>query len=158
MSAAIDLYARPGVSAACLELQDDHGLDVNCLLACLWAAESGLQILPDPVLREMVEISQRWNRPVVAPLRAARREVSQRIAVENADLQGLKDQIAAVELAAEKIELKALGRLLARLAMAPANGPGIATANLVNYAKSAGAPADGDLHQRLDRLAQLASS
>ena len=34
-------YARPGVKASCLALQDAHGLDVNVALACLWHEHRG---------------------------------------------------------------------------------------------------------------------
>ena len=34
-------YAKPGVKAACLALQDEHGLDVNVALACLWHERRG---------------------------------------------------------------------------------------------------------------------
>ncbi len=34
-------YAKPGVRTACLALQDQHGLDVNVALACLWHERRG---------------------------------------------------------------------------------------------------------------------
>ena len=33
---SLDFYARPGVSAALIELQDRAGLDVNLILFALW--------------------------------------------------------------------------------------------------------------------------
>lgn len=34
-------YGHPGVADACLQLQDDHGLDVNVILTCLWWERCG---------------------------------------------------------------------------------------------------------------------
>ena len=41
---SLDVYGRPGVAPACLALQDRHGLDVNLLLFCCWAASQGVTL------------------------------------------------------------------------------------------------------------------
>ena len=38
---SLELYARDGVPAACLALQDREGADVNLVLLALWLGESG---------------------------------------------------------------------------------------------------------------------
>ena len=39
-SFSLTVYGRPGVEAACLELQDRFGADVNLALYCLWIGRS----------------------------------------------------------------------------------------------------------------------
>ena len=41
---SLEVYGRPGVAPACLALQDRHGLDVNLLLFCCWAASQGVTL------------------------------------------------------------------------------------------------------------------
>jgi len=38
---SLDAYGRPGVAAACLDLQDRHGCDVNLILYALWLGRAG---------------------------------------------------------------------------------------------------------------------
>ncbi|MFW9606621.1 MAG: TIGR02444 family protein [Pseudomonas sp.] len=94
------LYAQPGVSELCLEAQDRQNLDVCLLLAGLWLEKRGLEALPAraQVLREQ---SGHWQGTVVSELRRLRR--AWRIAAqEHADLAGLRDQLATLELNAER--------------------------------------------------------
>jgi uncharacterized protein (TIGR02444 family) len=104
------VYARPGVEALCLALQDDHGQCVSFLLWAGWAAQAGR--FPDGAgLDEAAALARTVEEAVLRPLRAARR--------------GLKHAgpgaAAAVALAAE---LDAERRLLEALEQAaPAAGP-----------------------------------
>lgn len=94
------LYAQPGVTELCLEAQDRQNLDVCLLLAGLWLERRGLEALPAraQVLREQ---SGYWQGAVVGELRRLRR--AWRIsAQEHADLAGLREQLAALELNAER--------------------------------------------------------
>jgi uncharacterized protein (TIGR02444 family) len=155
---AVELYAHPGVSVLCLELQDAFKLDVNCVLACLWASRAGHGVLSDQVLRDLVDISAQWNTSVIAPLRAARRALRTWIAepVDEA-LGALKKDIGATELAAEMVELKWLGQTLARVQGTHAWDHETTLANLANYAKMADVELDANLQRRLAELAQLAA-
>ncbi len=38
---SLGIYRKPGVADACIALQDEFGLDVNMLLACLWFSAEG---------------------------------------------------------------------------------------------------------------------
>jgi len=51
-------YGRPGVATACLRLQDEHGLDVNMVLACLWWERSGGAPLPSERIDGLLRSSQ----------------------------------------------------------------------------------------------------
>lgn len=69
---SLALYARPGVAAACLALQDRHGCEVNLLLLCFWRAKLGLGgWMPGEISR--AEDSLRPLQDVLRPLRQARR-------------------------------------------------------------------------------------
>ncbi|MCC4265469.1 TIGR02444 family protein [Oceanimonas baumannii] len=57
-------YGRPGVAAACLSLQDEHGANVNLLLLLLLLEEQGLtlDITPFlPVLEHRRGLFQHWR-------------------------------------------------------------------------------------------------
>ena len=68
---ALELYARPGVEQACLELQD-AGCDVCLLLTAAWLQGRGVRCL-DERLRALTELAGPWQREVVSPLRQTRR-------------------------------------------------------------------------------------
>lgn len=66
------LYARPGVEAACLTLQDDHGLDVNLVLLAGWAAHTRRRLTP-PLAQRLRALGLAYQADVMQPLRQARR-------------------------------------------------------------------------------------
>lgn len=111
---AVAAYARPGVAEACLALQDDHGQDVPLLL---WAAWRG------PADAETVEAAcdtaRSWRDAAIAPLRLVRRTLKKPVPdMEDEARLALREQVKAVELAAERGLLEALEAL-----SAPSAGP-----------------------------------
>jgi len=103
------LYAKPGVAAACLRLQDGAGLDVNLLLyACWTAAKGGGRPSPDD-WRRLVGETAAWRSQVVEPLRGVRRFLKD---VEATPWSaGLRERVKALELEAEhagQLEIAAL--------------------------------------------------
>jgi len=94
------LYGAPEVEAACLELQDRDGLEVNLALFCLFAAQHRIRF-ELPAIQAMRTIGIVWGREVVAPLRAARRSMKAHVA-ENETVGSLREEVKRVELAAEK--------------------------------------------------------
>jgi uncharacterized protein (TIGR02444 family) len=57
-------YARPGVAAACLALQDEHGANVNLLLLLLLLEELGLTTEPGhflPLLEARRGLFEHWR-------------------------------------------------------------------------------------------------
>lgn len=74
---SLAFYGRPGVSAACLALQDGHGQDVNLLLYACWIGLSGRGRLTSGDLARAAEVSDPWRRGVIEPLRAARRALKE---------------------------------------------------------------------------------
>ena len=119
---ALAVYARPGVPAACLDLQDRCGQDVNVLLFAAWAGLAcGARLSADELARIDATVAP-WRSEVVRPLRAVRRRVK-------GEDQGLYDRLKSSELAAERVQQD---RLFAASGLVP--GPGgsveLAAANL----------------------------
>ena len=98
---SVRLYARSGVEAACLALQE-AGADVNLLLFCCWQGSLGCR-LGKPVLRQAIRSVAVWQRQVVQALRQARRSSKvSGIPVESG--RALSKQVAKLELEAEYLE------------------------------------------------------
>lgn len=99
----LDFYARPGMSQACLALQDSLGVDVTVLLHAIWL-HCAFGITPDATeVAAFDKLVEPWRKQVIAPLRGARRHVkaeSSGLAPEY--LAGLRRQIADAELKAER--------------------------------------------------------
>lgn len=107
-SFAVQLYARPGVESACLELQAS-GCDVCLLLTGAWLGQRGIPCRED-YLRALRDLAQPWQQNVVTPLRQTRQrwraEVSQ-----DAELAALREQLKRLELEAERLLLERLEAL-----------------------------------------------
>ncbi|MDX1735201.1 MAG: TIGR02444 family protein [Halioglobus sp.] len=93
---SLSVYARPGVAAACLALQDDCGLDVNTLLYAAWLASMGLDLSREH-LQQVEAAVDDWRARVVRPLRELR--VSLR---DFEPAVALREELTALELQAER--------------------------------------------------------
>jgi uncharacterized protein (TIGR02444 family) len=138
---AVDLYGRTGVRDACLDLQDRLGLDVDLLLFAVWSAMVIKAQLDADAFRECIQLTEDWRENVVKPLRGLRRTTRQGVAgADDADAGQIADQLQAVELEAERVELAMLeqwGR--GHGTTGPCENPGAAAAsNLVGYLAAAG--------------------
>jgi uncharacterized protein (TIGR02444 family) len=104
---SLAFYGRPGVAAACLALQDRHGVDVNLVLLALWLGTLGCR-LDQPTGDRLVQIARRWQAPAVAPLRRVRRRLKRRIAAGRLPwpeaVEAARGRLAAVELELEQVE------------------------------------------------------
>ena len=142
-------YGRPGVAAACLALQDRHGLDVNILLYCCWAGRRG-RALTAGELADLRAAADPWHDSVVRPLRAARRWLKEQIAADANSDERLRAEIKARELEAERLEQSILA---ARLVVAPDRGtPAMAHANVMRYLTALGIVPDGADRAGLESL------
>jgi len=105
---SVERYARPGVGAACLELQDEHGLSVPLLLWTAWSAALGRT----PDLEAGARVARNWEEEAVGPLRRLRWALKAQDAELGADpdREAVRDQVKAVELDAERRLLGALER------------------------------------------------
>ena len=98
-------WAKPGVSAACLALQDEHFQCVPLLLWALWLIEAGRA--PGPPAIEAAVSLCRSAESVIQPLRVARRAAAptDRAALLARELdaeRGLMDQLETIALSGER--------------------------------------------------------
>jgi uncharacterized protein (TIGR02444 family) len=110
---AVAVYQKPGVSDACLLLQDRHGCNVTLLLFAAWAgAEHGVALTADEVAAAGNAVRP-WHGEVVEPLRVVRRRLKHGPppAPDNATAK-LRAHLQAVEIDAERIELETLAGFL----------------------------------------------
>ena len=109
---AVSLYARPGVEAACLALQDDHGQCAPLLLWRLWALE---RTVDAATLGSAVVLARDWDRRVVAPLRSVRRGLAASMPpITDASRLSLRESVKGRELAAERLLLESLETLTSK--------------------------------------------
>ncbi len=104
-SFALDVYARPGVEDACLQLQT---ASANvCLLLCgLWLEQRAVAC-DEPRVRLLKALTAPWDIEVVQPLRTLRMQWKAR-AVDDAVVAGMREQIKSLELEAERTLLSRL--------------------------------------------------
>jgi uncharacterized protein (TIGR02444 family) len=138
---ALQLYRREGVEAACLELQERHGLDVNVVLLCCWLASRGIAA-DEPVLRRFVESTELWQEAFVRPLRAVRGALKVALAQPEPGsiparwpelAAALRRRVLALEIDGERLEQLLLAELAADLAATATPGVALASANLRRY-------------------------
>jgi uncharacterized protein (TIGR02444 family) len=110
---SLALYARPGVAAALLALQDRGGGDVNLMLFALWrGAVHGCRLRPDDMAAAAAAIVP-VGAAVVEKLRMLRRRLK---ASGEPSLEALRRRIAGLELVGEQC---AQYRLAGGIAAAP---------------------------------------
>jgi uncharacterized protein (TIGR02444 family) len=104
-SFALTFYARPGIEAACLRLQQ-QGADVCLLLCAAWLQQCGVACTPARAAA-LSELAEPWQREVITPLRQLRQGWRE-AAGHNEGLRALREQIKSVELQAERQLLERL--------------------------------------------------
>ena len=143
---SLSVYGRPGVSAACLRLQDEHGADVNLVLCTLWLATRGRAVEAADIAA-LGDLVAPWCADVVMPLRRVRRVLKSPPDGFGTDATArLRERLKAVELESERLEQEALA--VATTATPPGRaapaGADLLGANLAAYAESIGAELPGD--------------
>ena len=110
-----ELYAHDGVSAACLELQNDFGLDINLILFCYWHG-SAYGSIDAALLDRVIKFSSLWKQNAVQPLRSVRKWMKLNAALfasEQAEhYEILRQEIKQQELAVEKYQQEAMQGLV----------------------------------------------
>lgn len=113
---ALAAYARPGAAEACLRLQDAHGQNIPFLLWAAWARAD-----EPALLARGAALARDWEACAVAPLRAVRRALKAPAGgIADADREGLRADVKAVELRAERVLMEALEPMAERKGGAPA--------------------------------------
>lgn len=107
---SLELYNSTEVSAACLELQNQHGMDVNLLLLCCWYG-ARVGELSETSLSQSLAYSKQWAEQVVKPLRQTRIWMKSNLPADqnqHVGFQEVRNEIKTVELRAEKHQQFAL--------------------------------------------------
>jgi uncharacterized protein (TIGR02444 family) len=132
---SLALYARPGVAASLIALQDRAGCDVNLMLYALWLGVRGVR-LDEAGLAAAAAAIAPINIAAVAPLRRLRRQLRGN---DDPLVASLRPRVLGLELAAERQVQYRLAVQLPVSAMSEheADGLGIAAANLARYVGSA---------------------
>lgn len=139
---ALALYGEAGVAEACLLLQDRAGVDVNLLLcAAFLGVRRGHLLDPAGVKHLQGEVAP-WHREIVGGLRAVRRRLKSGPApAPDAWTERLREQVKALEIEAELIELDRLGacadRLLAGAPCATGTAEALARAGMAEVVAAA---------------------
>jgi len=127
------LYAARGVRECCLRLQDEHGLNVNCLLLAAWAAALGYTI-DAKQWASMTERTAPIRDKAVAPIRQVRRAIGAEAALDDDLKRPLKRLLLYAEIRAEQAEERALHRLMVRGTSRAEPGERLLRTNLEAYA------------------------
>jgi uncharacterized protein (TIGR02444 family) len=127
---SLDFYARPGVAATCLALQDGRGLDVNIVLLCCWHGWSGRGQLSPADLDRVETAVAGWRGAVVEGLRSVRRALK---GVRVTTAPTLRAEVQRLELAAEREAQQLIVAALLSGPAAPGDPGGNAAASLASY-------------------------
>lgn len=103
-------YARPGAPEQCLRLQDVFGQNTSFLLWAVWAEAK------DPgLLVKAAEVGRAWEATALVPLRDVRRALKAPFPpVADGAREGLREDVKAAELRAERVLMDTLARLAGR--------------------------------------------
>lgn len=138
---ALDLYRRPGVEGACLDLQRRHGLDVNLVLLCCWLAARGIEVEREWLAQVTARVES-WQVEAIRPLRGVRSHLKAELAAPPPGSIAarwpqltavLRQRVLALEIDGERLEQLLLAELAADLTAAAAPGIGLASRNLRHY-------------------------
>lgn len=99
---ALDIYAMPGIPAACLLMQDRLGVDVTVLLHAMHVWSRQGVALDEDALAQADALVRPWRSRVTGPLRALRRELKAGFGPVPVELvAATRERIQAAELSAE---------------------------------------------------------
>lgn len=108
---SLDFYASPEVQAACLELQDRHGGDVNVVLFLLWQSSENAWFGPAAVAEIDAAVAS-WRTNTVQKIRDIRRSLKTEVFLADGGAQeSFRSKVKKLELEAEKLEQAELERL-----------------------------------------------
>ena len=135
------LYSEHGVADSCLALQNEHGLDVNLVLFCIWYGKYHGE-LSSSQLDELLGFSLLWATNVVKPLRQARRWIKQNrddCQIPARRLESFRERVKKLELEAEQLQQNRLQQLVqTNSGISEDNPAGAIQGNLGHYLQCAG--------------------
>ena len=102
---ACQLYSKPGMEAALLVLQDDHGADINLILQALWLASESKVWSKACIPNDY----GKWVTEQVIPLRKMRRSLkTDWVAPRGVGFEDFRQHVKGLELKAEQYALAML--------------------------------------------------
>jgi uncharacterized protein (TIGR02444 family) len=121
---SLGFYRQPGVSDACIALQDEAGVDVNILLFLLWNATLGRTLSKDAAVELEAKVGPLRDATVI-PLRTLRRALrTPPPVVEPGAAEAFRTHVKRVELEAERLQQQTMYDLASRMAFGSASAPG----------------------------------
>ncbi|VAW58316.1 hypothetical protein MNBD_GAMMA08-2651 [hydrothermal vent metagenome] len=105
------IWTLPNVESLCLELQNDHDINVNLMLYCCWVGDKNLN-LNDDDLQILLDTIQPWQ-TMIKPLRDSRKLMQQHLIAMPANMiDQTLENISEMELNAEHMAQLALEKAL----------------------------------------------
>lgn len=144
---AVELYSQPGVSRACLYLQDRLAVDVNILLLVLFARRRHGLCLTRADIEQADDLIRPWRQEVVIRLREVRTRLKQGpVPAPSPETESLRSEVKKAELQSERIQQAVLAQWLAGFepdARLGREGPGVLVeAVLAHFARTKGVSDD----------------
>lgn len=113
---AVALHGRPGVADACLALQNRFELDVNLLLFAAWLGAERRLALSEAEAASARQRTAAWHAEIVHPLRRIRQRMKNGPGpAPSPKTESLRDELKAVEIGSERIELALLEMIAGEL-------------------------------------------
>jgi uncharacterized protein (TIGR02444 family) len=112
---SLGYYRGAGVSEACLELQDNCGVDVNVVLFLLWLASEKRRLAADQI-RRVADKVRPWQIDVIGPIRGLRRMLkTDAPLLDKGSAELFRTKIKAIELESERLQQQAMYAMAADL-------------------------------------------
>jgi uncharacterized protein (TIGR02444 family) len=130
---SLGLYRAPGVGDACIQLQDEAGVDVNLLFFLLWNALLNRQLSSNDVHAVDSAIAG-WRNTAVIPLREIRRALKSTPGlIEPGAAELFRTRVKGLELEAERLQQETLFGLAQSTALGESAASAVAAAR-ANFA------------------------
>lgn len=108
------VYARPGVTKACLDIQERYSTDIVLLLTWLYHELAGRQPLGAIEIGALATLVEEWRSRSVLPLRHLRVDLrAAGTGMPEDACEALRGKIKALELAAERTQVSMMAAWLA---------------------------------------------
>ena len=106
-------HEQKGVHEACLEMQENFGIDVNFVFWCCWKGSVGASPLSDDQMDAAFSAVGDWQKDIVRPIWKARWKLKSGYGdFPKDDTEPLRKQLVAAEVYAEHLELLLLAEVV----------------------------------------------
>ncbi|WP_420549772.1 TIGR02444 family protein [Curvivirga sp.] len=155
---SLKAYSKDKLAQNCLLLQDDYHLDVNLILLFVWTGLSGAK-LTDESTETLIRHAKAWRETAVEPLRNIRRGLKSDVgAVTKTMSNHLREDVKALELAAEKIQQDMLMDVVVKLPAVNAregDRKSVARRNLLTYIQQQNIRVDARIKESFEDILSI---